>query len=675
MAQVPKSLAADRDLSKSSLWKEAEDYFLNLNAPGFGKISHASDLVASLDGKYLAFTGSILNRVEANPDSRICLVEIATKTLHIITNGPHHGQNAAFSPDEKYISFLSDRGKKGFLQQFIMPFKNGELGTVRALPVIPGPVEYHFWSPDGSRLLLGVAGTGAEKQSASGSGKFKEDTALLPNWVPGVDTGIQGDQWRSLWVYTLKTDQISQVSPLGLNVWDGNWCGSESLVGVVSERPSEGAWYHAKLVSINITSGNAETLFLSSSDRQFSRPITSPSGNHTAIIYALCSDRSIIAGNIQVIDISDKTVIELETNGVDVTEIHWVNDNRIFFSGLRGLETVYGQVNPSTKEVVWLWSTSFTSGKHYPEAAVIDSKNFAVLLEGRDRCQELTIIQNGCNDLILSLAHDGTEWLKRQMGPTKSLSWRADDDLEIQGFLALPAKGNAPYPLIVDVHGGPVWAWQNRWPGIDIWAFFVARGYAVLSPNIRGSGGRGQDFIRHVYGDMGGADGQDILAGVDYLVKEGIVDNSKVGITGRSYGGTMAMWLITQTDRFAASVPIAGASDWRSQHTTTNIPEFDQIFLQSDPYEIGGQYQKRSALLYAGRHATPVLQIARQEDYCVPSSQGLQYHRALLEKGVQSVLAVYPGEAHGVRAFPAYIDYCVRATAWFEEFMPPTASE
>lgn len=671
MAQTSKSFAADRDLTKSSLWNEVEEYFQNLHAPGFGEISRASDLVASPDRNYLAFTGSILNSVEADPETRICLVEIETKTVQIITSGPHHDQNAAFSPDGKHISFLSDRAKKGMLQQFLVPFENGKTGAVRALPAIPGPVEYHFWSPDSSRILVGVAGTGAEKQSASGSGKFKEDDAVLPTWIPEVDTGIQGDQWRSLWIYDLKSEQTFKISPTDLNVWDGNWCGAESLVAVVSDRPSEGAWYHARLVSINITSRQVETLLLPSSDRQFSRPVTSPSGRHTATICALCSDRSIVAGNIRVIDLRDKTVVELETDRVDVTEIHWVSNDWIFFSGLRGLETVYGKVNFNSKVVVELWSTSFTSGNHYPEAAVIGSEIFAVLLEGRDKCQEVTIVQNGCADLVLSLAHNGTEWTKRQIGATKGLSWKADDGLEIQGFLTLPAIGTAPYPLIVDVHGGPVWAWQNRWPGNDIWALFVARGYAVLSPNIRGSGGRGQDFAQQVYGDMGGADGQDILAGIDHLVEAGIVDTTKVGITGRSYGGTMAMWLITQTDRFAASVPIAGACDWRSQHTTTNIPEFDQIFLQSDPYEIGGHYQKRSALLFAGRHGTPVLQIAGKEDYCVPSSQGLQYHRALLEKGVPSVLTVYPNEAHGVREFPAYIDYCVRATAWFEEFMPP----
>jgi len=108
------------------------------------------------------------------------------------------------------------------------------------------------------------------------------------------------------------------------------------------------------------------------------------------------------------------------------------------------------------------------------------------------------------------------------MGPTKPVFWKAEDGLEIQGFLTLPAKGHASYPL-VDVHGGPVWALQNHWPNLDIWALYVARGYAVLSPNPRESRGRDQEFARGVHGDIGGADHKDILAGVDHLVSEAIL--------------------------------------------------------------------------------------------------------------------------------------------------------
>lgn len=131
----------------------------------------------------------------------------------------------------------------------------------------------------------------------------------------------------------------------------------------------------------------------------------------------------------------------------------------------------------------------------------------------------------------------------------------------------------------------------------------------------------------------------------------------------------MSCWIITQSPIFKAAVPVAACTDWTSYHTTTNIPAFDHIFVKDD-FRTGTEYRDRSPLTFAGQYNTPVLQIAGQVDYCVPASQGVQYHRALLERGVESLIATYPGEGHGVKSFPAYIDYCVRAVGWFEKFIP-----
>jgi len=245
-----------------------------------------------------------------------------------------------------------------------------------------------------------------------------------------------------------------------------------------------------------------------------------------------------------------------------VTEIFWINNENLFFNVLVGLQTVYGQINIVTQVIEELLSTEFSSGKWYPQNAFLRSGEFAINREGRDQPQEGMIFQDEHEETLLSLAHDGSEWLRSQIDACKTPSWHAEDGLEIHGFLTLPRNGSsAPHPLIVDVHGGPVRAWQDHWADIEIWAFYVSRGYTVLFPNPRGSAGRGQDFIRGVYGDMGGADHKDILIGIDQLVKSGIVDSTRVGVTSRSYGGTMSAWIITQTDGFVAAVPIAAACD------------------------------------------------------------------------------------------------------------------
>ena len=105
--------------------------------------------------------------------------------------------------------------------------------------------------------------------------------------------------------------------------------------------------------------------------------------------------------------------------------------------------------------------------------------------------------------------------------------------------------------------------------------------------------------------------------------------------------------------------------------TTSNIPTFDRIFLDADPFnQEGGRYLERSPVMNAGKYKTPVLQTAGYDDLAVPYSQGVQYHRACLEKGVPSAIAIYPGEGHGVRSFPALQDLMVRTVGWFDKYMP-----
>jgi dipeptidyl aminopeptidase/acylaminoacyl peptidase len=133
----------------------------------------------------------------------------------------------------------------------------------------------------------------------------------------------------------------------------------------------------------------------------------------------------------------------------------------------------------------------------------------------------------------------------------------------------------------------------------------------------------------------------------------------------------MASLLPTLDPCFKASVSMAAVTDWHSFHTTTNIPTFDQLFLDADPFsQKGGKYLERSPIMNAGKFKTPVLQTAGSDDLAVPSSQAVQYHQACLQKGVESAIAIYPGEGHGVRKFPALIDLLVRAVGWFDRFMP-----
>ena len=250
------------------------------------------------------------------------------------------------------------------------------------------------------------------------------------------------------------------------------------------------------------------------------------------------------------------------------------------------------------------------------------------------------------------------------------MSWTAPDGLEIQGLLVTP-EGPGPHALVTSVHGGPVGVTTERWAMRNLsLAILAARGYAVLHPNPRGGSGRGQDFARMVYGDMGGADAADILAGSTRMVERGVADRERLGVTGGSYGGFMSCWLVGQTDRFAAAVALlAGhglvqpAPD--QQHRTLGPRD-----PRGRPGQPGRRVLRPSPIAFAHRANTPTLITAGLQDRCTPPGQAEEFFAALQEAGVESEFVLYPEEGHGVRKFPAAIDFTTRLVGWFERHMP-----
>ena len=176
------------------------------------------------------------------------------------------------------------------------------------------------------------------------------------------------------------------------------------------------------------------------------------------------------------------------------------------------------------------------------------------------------------------------------------LSWTAPDGLEIQAFLTLP-HGDGPFPLILDVHGGPVWAFADSWPG-TFTGFLLSRGFALLQPNPRGSWGRGRDFASQVVGDMGGADAQDLLAGVDHVLEMGIADPGQIGVLGGSYGGFMAALLPCLDQRFAAAVSLSPVTDWYSERFDSNLGAWVQDFIGGPIEQQEEQYRAAKPRLH-----------------------------------------------------------------------------
>jgi len=654
--------SAQRDLRETALYREAESIFKALRRPGSGAISDAAEV--SAHGNQAVFTGSLSEGLSGSPPTRICLTDLTTGDTRVMTFGPNADRSPKFAPSGRHIAFLSDRHKAGDFQLYLL---DPASGAARATPRVEGWVEYLHWSPDSARILLGVAGHGADVSGGQGSVTSKSAGEALPSWVPAVESADESYRWRRAWVYELATDRVRQVSPAEANIWEATWCGNGALAAVTSPGPGEGLWYSARLSLIDVATGKARELYTPKD--QLGWPAAAPSGKHLAVAEAICSDRWIVAGDLRVIETASGSVKRVDTRGVDITYTEWRSDRHLLLGGHRGFETVVGVYDATTGVFSETWSSrDITVGGRYIMVSGLGEAGDCVLVgEGFLRAPEIALIRQGRYQTVKSFDL-GYAAQVEAIHSVDQVSWKAPDGLEIQGWLLRPS-GSGPQPLIVHVHGGPVWHWRPVWLGRSAIPFLmlVKKGYAVFFPNPRGSGGRGQSFARGVLGDMGGADTYDYLSGIDHLVERGIADPKRLGVTGGSYGGFMTSWLITQDPRFAAAVSVAPVTNQVSQHLISNIPHFVALFLDDTYTNPNGKYFQRSPVMFAKNVKTPTLNICGALDRCTPPEEAVQFHNALLENGVKSVLVIYPEEGHGVRKVPAAFDYAARLVGWFEE--------
>jgi dipeptidyl aminopeptidase/acylaminoacyl peptidase len=200
-------------------------------------------------------------------------------------------------------------------------------------------------------------------------------------------------------------------------------------------------------------------------------------------------------------------------------------------------------------------------------------------------------------------------------------------------------------------------------------AAFAQRGYVVLMPNPRGSSGYGRKFRFANYDDWGGGDYRDIMAGVDYLVAEGIADPERMAVMGWSYGGYMASWIIGQTDRFKAAAAGAAVTNLWSFTGTADIPGFLPDYFSGEPWDGFEPYRKHSPMSFVGNAKTPTLILHGEADERVPITQSYELYSALKRRGVATRMVAYPRQPHGPAEPKFVIDIAQRHLDWLEKYL------
>jgi len=609
-----------------------------------------------------------------------------------LTTGNGSDYEARWSPDGRWLAFLSTRDEEGGYhkpQPYLMPAGGGQAKRVCALP---NGVADLSWAPDSGRLAF---------TSLEGAEPSRDPIVVGPG------------RHRRLWTVRLGEDGAAlaapePVTPDGVTIWEYAWAPDGARFAVfASLGPDETDWYRG-WVGVVASAGGAVSR-VAQPQGQAGALTWAPDGAQLAYVSGEWSDRGLVGGDVFIVAVGDGAQSERGeprnlTPGVGFSPswLRWLPDGRrMLYTGWDGVTHQVGVLDTRDGALTPL-STDFVNAEHaWPRLSVTDDLHMCATIHSTP--SQPTEVYLGVFEFgkgAKDSAPKRLTWRRLTRlnpileetlatSPTQHLRYIGADGWEIDALYTPPtvaqtsatvgsesqANGakhakratQAP-PLVVVVHGGPTSAWRDDWSG---WAtqLLASAGFAVLRPNIRGSMGRGVAFANAVLGDMGGKDYEDLMLGVDYAIAQGLADGDRVGIVGWSYGGFMTAWAVSQTTRFKAAVMGAGVSDYHSFHAQTNIRDWDMRFIAADPSEQPEAYRARSAITFARQLTTPTLIIHGEQDVCVPVNQAYAFHHALRERNVPTELVVYPREGHGFAERAHVRDWEERLVGWFTRYL------
>ncbi len=253
------------------------------------------------------------------------------------------------------------------------------------------------------------------------------------------------------------------------------------------------------------------------------------------------------------------------------------------------------------------------------------------------------------------------------------VSWIGANGDSVAGILELPAghDGQTPLPCILHIHGGPTAASLYRFElSTGGRGLYAAQGYAVFSPNYRGSTGYGADFMTDLIGRENDIEVEDILTGVQAMVERGFADGERLGVIGWSNGGFLTNCLLTRTDRFKAASSGAGVIDQVMQWGLEDTPGHVINFMQGLPWQQAEAYRAASPLYDLGKVSTPTLLHVGGADERVPAAHARTLYRALKHyRKIETELVIYPGEPHGLKKYRRRQAKMAWDQAWFARYL------
>jgi len=542
---------------------------------------------------------------------------------------------AVWSPDGKWIVFEQDFGGGELYDLFAVSRDGGEVVNLTNTPDVSETSAR--WSPDGSMIAL----------------EYRPKTASTVN-IALLD-------WRTREVRKLTHEATSNREWYGA-IW--SWDGKT----IYATRANAGHT-DSDVYRVDVASGNIENLTPHKGDVLYSVSSVSPDGKTLLI----SSNEKGGYENVALLDVASK-------QRTWVTDLKWEARSGDFSPDGKSFTYV---VNADGRTDIFIAARKsgrkekvpFPEGINVPEGnpRAYSAKGDRLLVSHQSSTEPADLwVYDIASKKPRQLTYSAVASLNPSRLPASQLvHYKTFDGQTVSAFLWMPfnLKRDGTNPGIVLPHGGPTGQTVDSFSKTA--AALASRGYACIAPNVRGSTGYGMQFQRANYKDLGGGDLQDEVYAARFLAATGYVDPAKIGITGGSYGGYMAMIAIGRTpDVWGAAVELFGITDWltEQEHEEPTLQQYDQSIL-GDPVKDRKSYEDSSPIKYFKNAKAPLLILQGTNDIRDPKEEAEQAETMLKQEGKVVDAHYYPDEGHGFAKRENQIDAMQRTVEWFDRYL------
>ncbi len=629
-----------------------------------------SDLQIAPDGTAVAYLVTTYDKEADESRSALWSADWAHGEGMQLTRGESVTE-PRFSPDGRYLSYLSARPASGDAQLWLLDRRGGE---GRAVSHVSREITGYAWAPDGAHVVLVMRAGGEDANAGRPEGK-----SLHPIVIDGLQfkqdkEGYLGSDMRTqLYLLDVKsgecvtlTDEATRADSNPVFSPDGRQI---VFVGNRLGRPAEVGRDDIYLIEARAGATPRRLVTTYSPNHQILD--FSPDGTLVSFLEGAAPKfNSYILDALSVVEVKSGTVRTL-ARSLDRA----LYAQKFSADGKSLLVTVEddGYQYPASVD---LGSGAVTplADKMVVHELAAAAGHTAVLVSDDHSAPEVYALEAG--KLRRLSAHNDALFAELTLGSVEDIRFKSRSGTEVHGQIVKPPgfRAGQRYPTILWIHGGPNGQDDHS---LELWGYgpplerqyFATHGYVVLAINYRGGTGRGAAYARSILADWGHKEVEDLIAGVDYAIAQGIADPARLGVGGWSYGGLLTDYTIASDTRFRCAISGAGSGNQTAMYGA------DQYQLQYNaemgpPWRNTALWMKVSyPFFHADRIRTPTLFLGGDKDFNVPIAGGEQMYQALATLGVPAQLVIYPGEFHVLTRPSFLVDRTQRYLEWMDRYL------